>query len=85
MWKRLNRPSSPTTIRIGNPTLLETTLDEDSAANLKLRDLYPVGGHTDASLGQVAGHSKNLEGSGRHAITYDETLKSRCTMIHEHG
>ena len=40
MWKRLNnRPHSPRSVDIGNPTLIETSLDEDSAA--KLTDLYP--------------------------------------------
>ena len=72
MWKRLNnRPTSPTTVQIGQPTLVETTLDEDSAA--KLRDLYPVDINTNpdkARSGQAGSRSKNSEGSGsRHVVT----------------
>jgi hypothetical protein len=41
MWKRLNKPSEKA---IGSPTLLETDLDEESAAKLKdLDDMRGVG------------------------------------------
>ena len=72
MWKRLHRPTSPTAVRIGNPTLLETSLDEDSAANL--RDLYPDDSHLATVPGKAAaGRSKSKESGGKNAVRYDET------------
>ena len=76
MWKRLNRPTSPTAIRIGKPTLLETSLDEDSAA--KLRDLYPATSKNGGpSLSQIPHRSQDMEDNGRHAVTYGETPRER--------
>ena len=71
MWKHLNRPTSPTTLRIGNPILIETTLDRESAATL--RDLHSDTRHTPA--GRAAqGHSGDLDSNVNVPLTlYDNT------------
>ena len=75
MWKRLNRPMPR---QIGNPTLIDSSLDEESQA--KLTDLYTTSAlnnngpnaHNDHALSGDQSDKKSHSGNGN-VLRYDET------------